>query len=36
MSDDPPGDGRRLAWLIGASALAAWFVLLWLMFGDVL
>ena len=32
----PQGDGRKLAWLIGAAALAAWFAVLWLMFGDVL
>ena len=32
----PEGEGRALAWLIGAGALAAWFVMLWLMFGDVL
>ncbi len=37
MADEAPGgDGRTLAWLIGAGALAAWFVLLWLMFADVL
>ena len=37
MADEAPrGDGRTLAWLIGAAALAAWFALLWLMFGDVL
>ena len=36
MSDDPPDDGRRLAWLIGSGALAAWFLMLWLIFGDVL
>lgn len=38
MSDDeePVGDGRPRAWLFGAAALAAWFVMLWFMFGDVL
>jgi hypothetical protein len=27
---------RWVAWLTGAAALAAWFALLWFMFGDVL
>jgi hypothetical protein len=26
----------RIAWLFGALALSAWFLMLWLMFGDVL
>jgi hypothetical protein len=34
--DEPAGEGRMLAWLLGAAALAAWFALLWFMFGDVL
>jgi hypothetical protein len=33
---EPHGDGRTAAWAIGAVALTAWFVILWLMFGDVL
>ncbi len=33
---EPPGNGRAAAWTIGAIALSAWFVILWLMFGDVL
>lgn len=33
---DPIDDGRTAAWAIGAVALSAWFVVLWLMFGDVL
>lgn len=35
--DEPP-HRRSLPWpwLVGAVALAAWFVMLWLMFGDVL
>jgi hypothetical protein len=28
--------GRYGLWLAGLSALAAWFAMLWLMFGDVL
>ena len=38
MSDEeePQSDGRAIVWTIGAVALAAWFILLWLMFGDVL
>jgi hypothetical protein len=35
-----PGDAEdrsaRIAWLFGALALGGWFVMLWLMFGDVL
>lgn len=27
---------RHSAWPMGLAALAAWFVLLWKMFGDVL
>lgn len=34
--DEPQSDGRALVWAIGAIALAAWFTMLWLMFGDVL
>ena len=34
--ETPPEDGRKLAWAIGAAALATWFLVLWLMFGDVL
>lgn len=34
--EEPQGDGRTAAWAIGIVALAAWFMLLWLMFGDVL
>lgn len=34
--DEPRDDGRRAAWTIGAVALGAWFIILWLMFGDVL
>ena len=33
---DPDRSARRVSWLIGAVALGAWFVMLWLMFGDVL
>lgn len=38
MSDEnvPEGDGRARAWIFGTTALAAWFALLWFMFGDVL
>ena len=35
-SEGPRGDGRAAVWAIGAVALAGWFTLLWLMFGDVL
>jgi len=36
--DDPEARERTKAFvlLIGGGALVAWFVLLWLMFGDVL
>lgn len=36
--DEPPEQDRSklVAGLIGAAALAAWFVLLYYMFGDVL
>ena len=27
---------KAIAWGIGAAALGLWFVMLWLMFGDVL
>ena len=38
MADENPGGDRRAyaVWLLGAAALAAWFALLWFMFGDVL
>jgi hypothetical protein len=38
MGEDktPRGDGRATAWAIGIAAVAAWFVLLWQMFGEVL
>jgi hypothetical protein len=38
MSDrgSPQRDRRILVWLAGTIALAAWFAMLWLMFGDVL
>jgi hypothetical protein len=38
MGDDKPprGDGRATAWTIGILAVAAWLVLLWQMFGEVL
>jgi len=32
----PEGDGRKAMWLVGITAFAAWLVMLWLMFGDVL
>jgi hypothetical protein len=36
--EDPlPGDrSKAFVAMMGATALIAWFVLLWLMFGDVL
>ena len=34
--EEPQGNGRAVAVLIGIGALAAWFLLLWLMFADVL
>lgn len=37
MADDPaPSTSQLGSWLIGACALAAWFAMLWFMFGDVL
>jgi hypothetical protein len=38
MPDDPDEreQSRAYVWLLGTGALGAWFVLLWLMFGDVL
>jgi hypothetical protein len=40
MTDEqePPANERRAfpIWLAGAAALAAWFAMLWFMFGDVL
>ena len=32
----PRGDGRATAWTIGVLAVAAWVLLLWKMFGEVL
>lgn len=32
----PQNEGRKAAWAIGSAALVAWFLVLWLMFGDVL
>jgi hypothetical protein len=32
----PGRDRRILVWLGGTIALALWFAMLWLMFGDVL
>jgi hypothetical protein len=35
--DEGPLPERRLAiWAIGTAALAAWFAMLWFMFGDVI
>lgn len=40
MDDEPAGlraaITERLGWIIGVVGLAAWLVMLWLMFGDVL
>ncbi|MDB5684506.1 MAG: hypothetical protein JWM38_981 [Sphingomonas bacterium] len=40
MSDEPQTLMERLqarsGWVIGIVALAAWFAMLWFMFGDVL
>ncbi len=39
MTDDTPPDREPNLWrarAIGLVALAAWFALLWFMFGDVL
>jgi hypothetical protein len=39
MEDEKPTWKSRLRllwWLVGLGALAAWFAVLWLMFGDVL
>lgn len=39
MADPEPRAGlspRLLTLLVGAAALAAWFIMLWYMFGDVL
>lgn len=37
MRDRTPGEGSGgYLWLIGVGALAAWFAMLWFMFGDVL
>ena len=35
-AEDEDRKARWLSWLLGALALGAWFVMLWLMFGDVL
>ena len=37
MEDDPrPRERHYGLWLVGAIALAAWFAMLWFMFGDVM
>jgi hypothetical protein len=36
MSDEASDRSRAYAWLLGTSALLAWFAMLWFMFGDVL
>ena len=36
MAKAPRGDGRLLALLAGAAALAIWLTALWLIFGDML
>ena len=38
MDEQSPDPAPRnpVAWLVGGAALAAWFAMLWLMFGDVL
>lgn len=38
MADDDaaPEERPKLAWMIGAAALLAWFAMLWFMFGEVL
>jgi hypothetical protein len=33
---EQPREGRLAVWLAGGLALAAWFALLWFMFGDVI
>jgi hypothetical protein len=33
---DEDRKARWISWSFGALALGAWFVMLWLMFGDVL
>jgi hypothetical protein len=35
MSDDPSKPQYKI-WAVGAAALAAWFAMLYFMFGDVL
>jgi hypothetical protein len=35
-AEDEDRSARRRAWLFGALALGAWFLMLWLMFADVL
>ncbi len=34
--EDGRSSGRAGIWLAGAVALAAWFAMLWFMFGEVL
>jgi hypothetical protein len=34
--EDRQTGARIRTWLIGAMALAAWFAMLWFMFGDVM
>jgi hypothetical protein len=37
MDDDQEHrEPRLMIWTIGALALAAWFAMLWFMFGDVI
>ena len=36
MARTPEGDGRLVALLGGAAALAIWLVALWVIFGDML
>jgi hypothetical protein len=36
MDEEPPKEGRLGIWAIGAAALAAWFAMLWFMFGEVI
>ena len=38
MNDEnsPPEKRPILPWILGGTALAAWFAMLWFMFGDVL
>ena len=34
--DEPQREPRLRIWAVGALALAAWFAMLWFMFGDVI